>query len=98
MFALTLTFWSVIQIFMFCEFGKCVTDLFDGIPNIIFESEWYTFPIEIQKILPTLMVASQQPVVIQGFANLQCTREAFKKVDKYLKVKLNLFSHDFFFR
>lgn len=80
LYAFTLIFWAIIPIFVFCELGINVTDRFNRIPDQIYDSEWYTFPMDIQRILPTVMVAAQQPLVLQGFANLKCTRESFKKV------------------
>lgn len=82
LYAFVLIFWAFIQILIFCELGKRVTDRFAHISDVIYFSEWYTFPKEIQQMLPTVLVAAQEPVVLQGFANLKCTRDSFKKVYK----------------
>lgn len=78
--AFMMIFWAVIQMYIFCELGENVTERFSQIPRAIYCCDWYMYPMEIQRALPTVMVAAQQPVVFQGFSNLKCTREAFKKV------------------
>lgn len=75
-----MVFWSFVQIFVFCNLGESVSALFSQIDNLFYCCDWYTFPTDIQRILPTVMMAAQQPVDIQGFANLKCTRDAFKRV------------------
>lgn len=66
---------------MFCKLGQRITDRFNGIFEIICNSEWYAFPKEIQRIMPTLMNSAEKPVILLGFGNLKCTRESFKKVN-----------------
>lgn len=46
----------------------------------IYNSEWYSFPLDIQKLLPTIIQRSQKPVVISGFKLFNCTLENFTRV------------------
>ncbi|XP_055306350.1 odorant receptor 94a-like [Sitodiplosis mosellana] len=73
-------FWSVAQIYLFCDFGDNVTEKFSDINDAIYECNWYSFPKEVQRIWPFVMVSAQQPLIIQGFGNIPCTRQAFKSV------------------
>ena len=57
-----------------------MTTRFDEWIDIIHQSDWYTFPDRIQSMLPTVIMAAQEPVVLQAFGELSCTRESFKKV------------------
>lgn len=75
-----LLFWSILQIMLLCDFGERLTGRFDEIDMALCECDWYTFPIGIQKMLPMLLISTQNPVVLQGFFNVSCTRESFKKV------------------
>lgn len=75
-----MTSWTILQIFIFCELGNRITDRFNKIPNVIYHRNWYTFPKEIQRITPLILMAAQQPVTLTGFANLKFTRESFRKV------------------
>lgn len=67
--------------FVFCDLGENVSTQFGQIDNLIYCCDWYTFPKDIQRLLPIVMMAAQEPVVLQGFINLKCTRDAFKKVN-----------------
>lgn len=72
--------WSFFQIYIFCQFGEIITGEFMKLGNNIYQSDWYTFPSEIQRTLTTLLINTQQPVVIVGFGNIVCTCETYKKV------------------
>lgn len=65
---------------IYCEFAERVTAGFDEICDMICDLQWYLFPKEIQKMMLTIIVNSQEPVTMQGFANCSCSREQFKKV------------------
>lgn len=65
---------------MLCDFGERVTNHFDELNNAIYECEWYTFAIKFQNFLPMILMCTQEPMVLKGFGNVPCTREAFKKV------------------
>lgn len=82
-------FWSFFEIFLYCEFGENVTSRFDDVYKAICESDWHSFPIEIQKNLPIIMVAAQHHVHINGFGNVSFSRQTFKKVAFF---NLNFFS------
>lgn len=75
-----MVFWTFILIFFFCELGEMVTDQFHQFSDELGQCSWYLFPIELQRMLVTFMVNAQQPVIIHGFGNTLCTREAFKLV------------------
>lgn len=77
---LILMFWSFVQVFMFCDFGENVTGGFEELNDAISENDWYTFPIGIQRMFPIIMISIQKTVILRGFGNIPCTREAFKKV------------------
>lgn len=67
-------------IFSICELGQRLTDAFDVLADTIGNFDWYLFPIEIQDILPTLLMAAQQPVVLECFGSISSIRETFKQL------------------
>lgn len=77
--------------FVVCNFGEIMSNKFYEVDNTIYDCDWYTFPNEIQQIFPIIMMGAQQPVILEGFANLTCTREAFKKVNSDERIIKNLF-------
>ena len=79
-----IVFWSFASIFFFCAFGEMVTHQFNVFDDELCQCDWYLFPIEMKRMMIIFMVNTQQPAIIQGFANTVCTREAFKKVKKHI--------------
>lgn len=73
-------FWSFALIFIYCEFGERVSTGFSELNDAINQFNWYTFPIEIQRDLPIVMIFAQEPVVVSGFGNIACVRLTFKSV------------------
>lgn len=74
-------------VFMICELGQRMIDAFDN--NVYFEMsrfDWYLFPIEIKRILPTIILMAQKPVSLECFGGILCTREVFKSVSLW-KIK-----------
>lgn len=78
--AIVLVFWSFAQIMLFCELGERLTDRFEKINDEILQCDWYTLPIQVQKILPMILGSTQQPFVINVFGSIRCSRETFKVV------------------
>lgn len=46
----------------------------------IYQTDWYLYPMELKKILPTIINVTQKSVVIKGFGTMAADRESFKKV------------------
>lgn len=68
-------------VFIMCELGQRITDTFEETCDTILAFEWYLFPYEIQKVLPTLWIGTQQPVAFECFGGISAVRETFKKVN-----------------
>lgn len=77
---LTLVVWSFVIEFIYCEFSERVCTRFEAVDDKISEIEWYVLPVEIQKMAPIIMMSTQKPVFLRGFANAVLSRETFKKV------------------
>lgn len=50
------------MIFLYCEIGEKVTQKFDEINYEIGQFDWYSFPFELLKFMPTIMLVNQQPM------------------------------------
>lgn len=68
------------MLFLTCELGERIASLFNELDNEIVQLEWYLFPMEVQKLLPMVMINTQESIVIQCFGSVACTRWQFKKV------------------
>lgn len=81
---LTLIYLSFGAIFIFCNCGENLTSRFNELSDAIYECEWHLFPNNIQRVLPIIMNSAQKAIILRGFGNVSCTREAFKEVSIHL--------------
>lgn len=94
-------FYSFGLLFVYCEIGERINSFFGEINDDFYELEWENFPLSIQRMMPTVLINTQQPVQLEAFGNFPCTRLTFKDVSsKQYNVNLNLpimitFSFDF---
>lgn len=64
---------------MLCDFADNVTNRFYR-TNVYEHCNWYTFTNDVQRLLPVIINNTQRSALIEGFGNIHCTRERFKKV------------------
>lgn len=67
-------------VFLACDFGQRMTNAFADINMMIGQFNWYLFPLEIKKMLPTIIMSAQEPVVLEVFGSIACSREAYHQV------------------
>lgn len=79
--------WTFATIFLYCEFGDNVSSRFSEINDAVYTCDWHLFKFECQKILPIVLVAAQERVVIKGFGNIGFTRDKFQKVFFFFSLK-----------
>ena len=67
-------------LFFICEFAQRGTDAFNQFDELISQSDWYLYPMEIQTILPVVLNVAQKPSELYCFGSIACNRESFKNV------------------
>lgn len=72
--------WSIAIVLFASEIGQRFNNGFVRIDDKINEFDWYLLPMNIKRMLPTMMINAQQPIYINCFGSLTCSRETFKKV------------------
>lgn len=65
----------------YCEMCEEITSGFEDVSDAIYQLDWYTYPLDIQQMLPIVLNYAQQPVQTVAFGNIPCTRDTFKKVN-----------------
>lgn len=73
-------FWAVILVPFSCEFGQRLSEAFGEIEKVLVQLNWYLLPIEVQRMLPTIIIFSQKPLYVRFFGSISCHREQFQKV------------------
>lgn len=71
---------ALVTVLIVCELGQRMSDAFDGIDFTTEQFDWYSFPINIKRMLPTIMAIVQQPAELECFGSITATREVFRKV------------------
>lgn len=79
-------FWLLALMYTLCQFGQQMTDQFSSFEHTIAGTDWYTFPIDMQRHFIIIMKTGQDPVELKGFGNVYCSRETFKKVILFFKL------------
>lgn len=69
-----------ISILFICEAGERVTTQFEAFAKELEQCNWYGFSIRMQRLYVFFLLDTQQPVNIQSYAGIQCTRDTFKNV------------------
>lgn len=65
-----------------CEAGHRVSDTFDEMDDTFEKIDWYLLPIEVQRMLPVILMYVQEPMVPEFFGSISCTREQLRKVSR----------------
>lgn len=69
-----------VVVLMCCELNQRSSDAFSEINSTIDEWHWYLFPIQMKRMLPLVMAITQQPVDLECFGSITCSRKVFRKV------------------
>lgn len=83
LFSLIMAMWILEALFFFCEFGERVSTQFDLFGEELQRCDWYTLPIEIQKIFLLFSLDTLQEKNIKCYFNILSNRRTFKKVFKF---------------
>lgn len=73
-------FFGFALIYVVCELSQRISNAFSDICDAIDTYDWYLYPLELQRMLPLIILPIQKPVVIRCFGCVQCSRRAFKNV------------------
>lgn len=75
-----LLFVTYLWTFLICYLGNRVTAAFENLSLSIYMSNWQSFPLEVKKCIPQMLLLSQRPVYMRGFNNFHCTLPNFGRV------------------
>lgn len=72
--------WSFLAILVWCSLGERLIDEFYTIKDATYECQWYSYSIEVQRIIQLIIVDAQEPKILKGFGNISSSHETYKKV------------------
>lgn len=74
---LTLLFQSIVLVFALCELSNKISSQFDDLSDIIYRSVWYRCSLNVQRLLPTILIATQESFELSGYGNVPYNRGTF---------------------
>lgn len=80
---------ATVLVFLVCEIGQKIGEAFDKIDFTLNKIDYYLLPIEIKRMLPIIIAIAQQPVELECFGSIICTRDVFKNVSFFYKESAN---------
>lgn len=75
-----IVFWAVVLNFLVCELGQWITSQYDMFGDELCACNWYALPMVMQRMYLMFLLNTQQPMYIQCYGGITCSREIFKKV------------------
>lgn len=66
--------------FTCCNFGEMTSYQFEMFDEQLYQSNWYLFSNEMQRMLIVFMSFTVQPAILHGYGNVEATRATFKQV------------------
>lgn len=79
-FIFILILYGFTVVFFDCHLGQRSSDKWNEINLDIGQFQWYLFPNDLKRILPTIIVVAQKPVEMECFGSFSLSHETFKKV------------------
>lgn len=75
------------EIFAICELGERVSIAFEKIHFEINMLRWYLLPTTARRVLPTILIATQEPMAFDIFGSTACNRITFKGVSSMFQLQ-----------
>lgn len=73
-------FYAFLWIFVSCELCDRFSNSYNEIANAIDQLNWYSFPGEVQRMLPLVIAIARKPVALEVFGSVLCQRDIFAEV------------------
>lgn len=80
LFVLMLVSINILNLFLYCFFGKMATDSFKEMSICLYKTNWQNLPIDLQKFVVLMIGNAQRPLYYHGFGVAILDLETFTKV------------------
>lgn len=69
------------NLFLYCHFGSRSTQTSLAYANLIYDSEWFQLPTELQKFIIVMIANAQRPLFYHGFGVARLNLDTFCSVN-----------------
>lgn len=73
-------FTSMFWPYLFCYYATYITNRISFIGFAAYDTNWFDYPLDLQKHMILILARSQENVHFHGFNLIECTLEVFGKV------------------
>lgn len=80
---------SLVWPFLFCHYATIATERIADIGQFTYASDWFDYPIDIQKSMILIIARSQEPIKFSGLNVFYCNIEVFGKVSIFNLTKIS---------
>lgn len=77
---------AILAVLPYCYYGSQITARIQHTANDIFESQWYEFPVQLQKNLRMMIAFAQIRRTVNGYGLLNLDLEGFAKVILHMNI------------
>lgn len=70
------------NLFLYCFYGNRSTNDYGQMALDLYESNWYTHPVGLQKFFKMIIANAQRPLYYDGFQIVQLNLETYLKVEE----------------
>lgn len=77
---------SSANLYLYCYYGNRSTTDYAKMAHYLYESNWYTYPAELQKYFKMMIENAQLPLFYHGFRIVQLNLETYLKVKSVLRI------------
>lgn len=68
------------NMYLYCFYGKYTTHYYAAFADCLYESNWMTLPVELQRLFVVMIAYAQRPLDYRGFGFVTLNLELFTKV------------------
>lgn len=66
--------------YLCCRYASFTVDRISSLGDVVYNSNWYEYPIELRKNFVLIISRSQTPIEFTGLGLIYCTLNSFGKV------------------
>lgn len=79
-FVLMLIFLNMLNLFLYCFFGRMATESFEQMAICLYQANWPVLPNHLQKYFLLMIANAQRPLYYHGFGMVAMNLQTFTKV------------------
>lgn len=89
----TVIFVGISTLFSYCYYGKLATESFLKIGDCLFDANWQSLPVQLQKYFVIMIADAQRELYYHGFEVAILNLITFNKVNIFIDIRIIKLNH-----